>query len=110
MKQKTALCNLEELEDSLVKSIFIQGMSNPQIQMDLLSEDRDPLETLQYAIARERGQENQQRISNTHALNPSGSGITSYKNKDNKHNEEAYCQLHLTTTKYQTAGNADTNS
>ena len=49
-------------------------MSNPQIQMDLLSEDRDPLETLQYAITRERGQENQQQISNTQALSPSGSG------------------------------------
>ena len=38
LKQKAALCNWEDLEDSLVKSIFIQGMSNPQIQMDLLSE------------------------------------------------------------------------
>ena len=75
IKQKAALCNWEDLEDSLVKSIFIQGMSNPQIQMNILSEDRDPLETLQYAITRERGQENQQRISNTHALSPSGSGI-----------------------------------
>ena len=50
-------------------------MSNPQIQMDLLSEDRDHLETLHYAIKRERGQENQQRISNTHAQSPSESGI-----------------------------------
>ena len=75
IKQKAALCNWEDLEDSLVKSIFIQGMPNPQIQMDLLSEDRDPLETLQYAIQREIDQENQQRISKTHALNPSGSGI-----------------------------------
>ena len=75
INQKSALCNWEDLEDSLVKIIFIQGMSNPQIQMDLLSEDRDPLETLHYAITRERGQENQQRISNTHAQSPSGSGI-----------------------------------
>ena len=75
IKQKTALCISEDLENSLVKSIFIQGMSNPQIQMDLLSEDRDPLETLHYAITRERGKENQQRISNTHAQSPSGSGI-----------------------------------
>ena len=43
--------------------------------MDLLSETRDPLETLHYAITRERGQENQQRISNTHAQSPSGSEI-----------------------------------
>ena len=43
--------------------------------MDLLSEDRDTLETLHYAITRERGQENQPRISSTHAQNPNGSGI-----------------------------------
>ena len=43
--------------------------------MELFSEDRDPLETLHYAITRERGQENQQRISSTHAQNPQGSGI-----------------------------------
>ena len=36
-------------------------MRNAQIQMDLLSEDRDPIGTLQYALARERGQENQQK-------------------------------------------------
>ena len=30
IKQKAALCNWEVLEDSLVKSIFIQGMRNPQ--------------------------------------------------------------------------------
>ena len=75
IKQKAALCNWEDIEDSLVKSIFIQGMSNPQIQMDLLSEDRDPRETLRCAITRDGGQETQQRISNTHALSPSGSGI-----------------------------------
>ena len=63
---------LGRLRRQLVQSIFIHGMSNPQIQMDLLSEDRDPLETLHYAITKERGQENQQRISNTHAQNPSG--------------------------------------
>ena len=36
-------------------------MSNQQIQMDLLSEDRSPSETLNYALARERGQASQQR-------------------------------------------------
>ena len=57
IKQKAALCNWEDLEDSLVKSIFIQGMANPQIQMDLFSEDRDPLETLHYAKTRETERE-----------------------------------------------------
>ena len=50
-------------------------MSNPQIRMDQLSENSDPLESLHYAITRERGQENQQHISSTHAKNPNGSGI-----------------------------------
>ena len=76
IKQNAALCNCEDLEDSLVKIIFVQGMANPQIQMDLLSEERDPLETLNYdALTSEREQENQQRISSTHAQIPQGSGI-----------------------------------
>ena len=30
IKQKAALCNWGDLEDSLVKSIFMQGMANPR--------------------------------------------------------------------------------
>ena len=56
IKQKAALCNWEDLEDRLVKSIFIQGMRNHQIQMELLSEDWDPIGTLQYDLARKSGQ------------------------------------------------------
>ena len=59
-----ALCNWEHLEESLIKSIFIQEMRNQQIQMDLLSEDRSPTETFNYALARERGQANQQKMNN----------------------------------------------
>ena len=65
IKQKAALCSWEDLEDSLVKIIFNQGMRNPQIHMGLLSEDRDPIRTLRNALARERGQENQQKMTNT---------------------------------------------
>ena len=68
MKKHAALCNWEHLEKSLVKSIFIQGMKNQQIQMDLLSEDRTPSEILNYALARERGQSNQQKMNNSHSL------------------------------------------
>ena len=50
-------------------------MANPQIEMDLLSEDKDPLKTLNYALTRERGQENQQHIGSRHAQIPQGSGI-----------------------------------
>ena len=65
IKKHAALCNWEHLEESLVKSIFIQGMRNQQIQMDLLFEDRTPSETLNYALARERGQANQQKMNNS---------------------------------------------
>ena len=40
-------------------------MNNQQIQIHLLSEERTPSETLQYALAGERGQENQQKMRNT---------------------------------------------
>ena len=65
IKKHASVCNWEHLEESPVKSIFIQGMNNQQIQMDLLSEERTPSEALQYALARERGQESQQKVINT---------------------------------------------
>ena len=65
IKRHASVCNWDHLEESLVKSIFIQGMNNQQIQMDLLSEERTPSETLQYALARERGQESQQKMINS---------------------------------------------
>ena len=43
--------------------------------MDLFSEDRDPLETLKYALTRERRQNNQQWISNSHAHIPQTTDI-----------------------------------
>ena len=67
-KAKSSTMQLGRLRRQLGKRIFIQGMSSPQIQMDLLSEDRDPLEILHYAITRERGQEIQHWISNTHIV------------------------------------------
>ena len=87
IKQKAALCNWEHLEDSLVKRIFIQCMRNPQIQMDLLSEDRDPIGTLQYALAREKGQENQQKMTNAGRshfdTNPQGQSDVQYIRRNN---------------------------
>ena len=65
IKKHAVLCNWEHLEENLINSINIQGMRNQQIQMDLLSEDRTPSETLNYALARERGQANQQRMHNS---------------------------------------------
>ena len=68
IKQKAALCNWEDLEGSIVNSIFTQGMQNRQIQMKLRSEERDPIATLQYTLAGERSQENKQK-SETKQIN-----------------------------------------
>ena len=65
INKHTSVCNWDHLEEILVKSIFIKDMNNQQIQMDLLLEERTPTETLQYALARERGQKNQQKLINT---------------------------------------------
>ena len=118
IKQKAALCNWEYLKDSLVKSIFIQGMRNPQIQMDLLSEDRGPIGTLQYALAGKRGQENQQKMTNPDRshfdTNPQGQFDVQYIRRNNtqpRQNTQQRTGI-LQTPKsgpIQTAGNVDIN-
>ena len=55
-----AHCRFENLEEYLVKDIFISNMRSYNIQMELLSEVRTPQQALNYAINRERGQANQQ--------------------------------------------------
>ena len=64
-KKNASVCNWDHIEETLEKSIFIQGMNNQQIQIDLLSEERTPSETLQNKLARERGQERLQKMINT---------------------------------------------
>ena len=56
---KAALGNVEE---DLIKEFFIAKMNNSTIQMELLSEVRTPALVLNFAISRERGQENQREI------------------------------------------------
>ena len=62
-------------------------MRNAQIQMDLLSDDRDPIGTLQYALARERVQENQQKMNSTNTYNtdtnPIGTSKVHYVHRNN---------------------------
>ena len=50
------------VEQDLVKDFFIGKMNNTAIQMELLSEMRTPAQALNYALARERGQQNQKEI------------------------------------------------
>ena len=53
---KAALGNVEE---DLIKDLFIAKMNNSAIQMKLLSEVRTPAQVLNFGLSRERGQENQ---------------------------------------------------
>ena len=55
LKQKAALCNCEDTEDSLAKIIFTQILRKPQIHTDVLSENR-------------KQKENQQRMTNISTL------------------------------------------
>ena len=50
------------VEQDLVKDFSIGKMNNTAIQMELLSEMRTPAQALNYALARERGQQNQKEI------------------------------------------------
>ena len=72
-------------------------MRNPQIQMDLLSEDRDPIGTLQYALARKRGQETQQKMTNTirsqFEMNPQGPSDVQYIRRNNAQYRQNIQQL-----------------
>ena len=57
----------QQLEEDLIKSLFISIMRSSNIQIEILSEVRTPQQALNYAVNIERGQANQQEIlrSNT---------------------------------------------
>ena len=63
---KAALGNVEE---DLIKDFFIATMNNTTILMELLSEVRTPAQVLNFALSRERGQENQKEILCSSASN-----------------------------------------
>ena len=63
---KAALGNVEE---DLIKDFFIAKMNNTTIQMELLSEVRTAAQLLNFALSRERGQENQKEILRSSAPN-----------------------------------------
>ena len=63
LKALGAKCRLGSAEEDLIKDIFIAFMTNPDIQRDLLMETRTAQQVLQFALNRERGQENQKAIN-----------------------------------------------
>ena len=63
LKALGAQCRLGTAEDDLIKDLFIDFMNNTEIQSELLTETRTPAQVLQYALNKERGQENQRAIA-----------------------------------------------
>ena len=55
------------VEEDLIKDFFIAKMNNSAIRMELLSEVRKSAQVLNFALSRERGQENQREILSSSA-------------------------------------------
>ena len=117
IKQKAALCNWEELENSLVKRVFIQGMQNLQTQMDLLSEDRDPIWPLQKALARggtrkptkEPTQTEQHQRQSQSGQQMSNIQDETISNKNQTFKNELEYYKHPNRDQYSIVGNVDIN-
>ena len=76
-----AMCKFKDLEEDLVKDLFISNMTNTSIQMDLLSEVRTPQQVLNLAINRERGRANQQEILKAHSSNTNWPNVSYIRKK-----------------------------
>ena len=63
LKALGAKCRLWSADEDLIKDIFIPFMTNTDIQRELLMETRTAQQILQFALNRERGQENQKAIN-----------------------------------------------
>ena len=69
LRELGSKCALGNVEEELIKDFFIAKMNNNSIQMELLSEVRTAAQVLNFALSRERGQENQREIIRSTATN-----------------------------------------
>ena len=83
-----AMCKFKDLEEDLVKNLFISNMTNTSIQMDLLSEVRTPQQVLNFAINRERGQANQQEILRAHSSSTNWSNVLHIRNNTRQQQQQ----------------------
>ena len=118
IREAGAMCKFKDLEEDLVKDLFISSMTNTSIQMDLLSEVKTPQQVLNFAINSERGQANQQEILKHTQAVPTGRMShtleTTHVNNNNNNNNNAqsnnpFSQHHL-QAKHNHASNADNHS
>ena len=91
IREAGAMCKFKDLEEDLVKDLFISNMTETSIQMDLLSEVRTPQQVLNFAINRERGQANQQEILGAHSSNTNWSNVSYIRN--NTRNQQQHQQF-----------------
>ena len=76
IREAGLMCKFKDLEEDIVKDLFISNMNNTSIQIDLLSEVRTPQQVLNFAINRERGRANQQEILRAHSSNTNWSKVS----------------------------------
>ena len=81
IREAGALCHFNDLEEDLVKDLFISNMTNTSIQMDLLSEVPTHQQALNFAINREKRQASQQELLRAHTNNTSWSQVSYIRNK-----------------------------
>ena len=98
---KAALGNVEE---DLIKDFFIAKMNNTTIQMELLSEVRTAAQVLNFALSRERGQENQKEILRSSAPNWN-SQVNAIMNKNERPTLRTQQQSTPSQTKYKCFNN-----
>ena len=98
---KAALGNVEE---DLIKDFFIAKMNHSTIQMELLSEVRTPAQVLNFAISRERGQENQREILRANPSNWNQVNATTQQPNRNQSRPQTSTQRQQKHKKYNHAG------
>ena len=95
---KAALGNVEE---DLIKDFFIAKMNNSAIQKELLSEVRTPAQLLNFALSRERGQENQREILCANPSNWNQVNATTQQNSGPQMRPQTSVQRQQTTQELQ---------
>ena len=69
LRELGSKCALGNVEEDLIKDFFIAKMNNRTIQIELLSDVRTAAQVLNFALSRERRQENQREILRSSTTN-----------------------------------------
>ena len=99
IREAGLMCKFKELEEDLVKDLFIINMNDTSIQMDILSEVRTSQQVLNFAKKTGRGQANQQEILRAHSSNTNWSNVSYIRNNSrNQPQQRQFKQPILPTT------------